>query len=205
MLGFGSLGEFALGEFSFQPPTAAFSDFSVTARMRSGLAVAIVATTFGGFVAPPRALASPEFSQFSQPLALRATIADEQSSALFEITLPVIIKQQDGGGDDRHLHDRRKKRTGFEPIKKAAPFAYVEPFTLPLPPFKERAPVKVDLPAGVDRSLIPPDLLGLQDEIRTAQDVFDIQQFLRGVDQDEQDAADIADVLAILDLEESEA
>lgn len=82
MLGFGSLGEFALGESqtpstrTFQPRL--FSNFA-TPLVNTGLAVAILATTFGGFVAPPVTPAAatpiPQFAQFSLPPAKRQIIA----------------------------------------------------------------------------------------------------------------------------------
>jgi hypothetical protein len=103
--------------------------------------------------------------------------------------------------------DRRryKRKTGFEPVIKKwppEPIGAEESKPLPLPPFSapplapadERSPLDL-----VDPDLLPPDLLGLQDQIFTAQDISDIERFLRGIEQDEQDAADIADVLALLD------
>lgn len=302
MLGFGSLGQFSLGEFQ-QTQRAAFSDFSVTAGKRCGLAVAVIATTFAGFVSPPSAQASSQpmqaftkfseparkavvqpawlatpfspspapavfsrfdqparrsatqsgawlqapfvapavpgiFSQFSQPLISRAVIADEQPSALFDTMPPATVAfagffsfdvpqfarpkafdqsvqftafvapiiDHGGGGDDRHLRDQRvRKRTGFEPVRKLPPQKTVHvKQPVPLPPFQPRPePAQPDSSPFdlVDRDLIHEDLLALQDQIRTAQDIADIQRYLRGIDQDEQDAADIADVLAILDLE----
>lgn len=95
---------------------------------------------------------------------------------------------------------RRKRKTGFEPVTKQwppEPIGTEEHKPLPLPPFSvpplapadERSPLDL-----VDPDLIPPDLIGLQDQIFAAQD-----SYRRGNEQDEQDAADIADVLALLD------
>ena len=53
--------------------------------------------------------------------------------------------------------------------------------------------------ALIDRSLVPVNLLGLQDEIHAAQDASDIERFLSKLDHDEQDAADISDLIALLD------
>lgn len=93
MLGFGALGEFALGEgptsASTPPPTTVYTTFSASAvPIRKGLAVAVIATTFAGFVPPPAQAAIGPFSKFSQPLPNRINLSDEQPSPLFEVLPP---------------------------------------------------------------------------------------------------------------------
>ena len=68
MLGFGSLGRFALGEGPFEQRTGGGSQWQTPVR-RARLAVAIVAGSFTGFVPQPPAQAAPVFTQFSQPQA----------------------------------------------------------------------------------------------------------------------------------------
>lgn len=98
---------------------------------------------------------------------------------------------------------RKKIRGGFEPIDKRPPepVAFSAP-KIPLPPFRDApalAPIDEPPPELVDRNLIPSDMLGLRDQIYTAQDISDIEKFLADHDQDQQDIDDIADVLALLD------
>ncbi len=117
MLGFGALGEFALGEGP--NPRQGFSggQWPGPAR-RAGLTVAVIATTFVGFVPPPAVQAAvfsqfsqsqtkpkqviadftnaPQpafvqpyiFSAFAQPAAQRLPFPDEQPSTLFEVEPP---------------------------------------------------------------------------------------------------------------------
>lgn len=68
MLGFGALGEYALGEGPFEPRRAVGGQWDAQA-VRKGLAVAIVAGSFTGFVPQPPAQAAPVFTQFSEPVA----------------------------------------------------------------------------------------------------------------------------------------
>lgn len=68
MLGFGALGEFAIGEGPTQQASSSFSGGQWQSPIRkTGLAVAVVATTFAGFVPQPPAKASPVFARFSEP------------------------------------------------------------------------------------------------------------------------------------------
>lgn len=71
MLGFGALGEFALGEgpTSTAAPAQTLSGGNEWPDFvkKAGLTAAVIATTFGGFVAPPQARAAT-FTKFSEPL-----------------------------------------------------------------------------------------------------------------------------------------
>lgn len=93
MLGFGVVGEFALGEgptsTSTPPPTTVYTTFSASSSpIHKGLAIAVIATTFAGFVPPLAKSAIGPFSQFSQPLPTRINLPDEQPSILFEVLPP---------------------------------------------------------------------------------------------------------------------
>lgn len=66
MLGLGALGEFALGEGPVGSQRFVGGQFSQPSRSRK-LAVAVIATSFVGFVAPPQVQAAKSFTQFSQP------------------------------------------------------------------------------------------------------------------------------------------
>lgn len=66
MLGFAALGEAALGEGGDLRSTFITAGFSQPMR-RATLTIAVVATTFAGFVPPP-APAAPVFTKFSEPL-----------------------------------------------------------------------------------------------------------------------------------------
>jgi len=122
MPGWGPIGRFAIGELPVSAASpaqvygGAFSQFSPVKR--AGIAVAVIATTAAGFVAPPPAQAtvftsfsqpqrkafrpvawtfSPQaqtaqtavFTAFSQPLPSRIKLPDELPSALFEVELPI--------------------------------------------------------------------------------------------------------------------
>lgn len=83
MLGFGALGEFALGEGPNPNNNFVGGSFSQP-NVRKGLAVAVIATTFAGFVAPPAAKATPVFSDFSaQPRPPKALRIVHQPQGLF--------------------------------------------------------------------------------------------------------------------------
>jgi len=86
MLGFGPLGELALGEIP-DDQIQSFGNFGLPLR-KSGLAAAVIATTFVGFVAPPPAQAALVFTKFSQPFNSRGLIVDEMPSAFFEVLPP---------------------------------------------------------------------------------------------------------------------
>jgi hypothetical protein len=157
-------GRYALGQItdgSWQ--TAPALQWQAPIR-KTGLAIAVVVTTFAGFVPPP---------------AARAVV-------------PVV---QDGG-TSRKLDvpepeaPRRKKKTGFEPVKKVATQPLIEPRkpAFPLPPFEIALPFLTDDRSPLDivnRDLVPENLLGLQEQIASAH-----QAYL--------DAQDIADVLRYL-------
>jgi hypothetical protein len=92
-----------------------------------------------------------------------------------------------GGGGERKKH-----KTGLEPVRKLPPrVVEVVEQRLPLPPAHfvrtspSLAPADDAPPALVDQALVPADLLGLQEQIRAAEDATDI--------------SDILDVLAFLD------
>lgn len=87
MPGFGALGEFALGEGPFAQTLPTGAQWSTPVR-KAGLAIAVIAGSFTGFVPQPPAQAAPIFSQFSQPQFQRSVIPDEQPSALFEFAPP---------------------------------------------------------------------------------------------------------------------
>jgi hypothetical protein len=110
----------------------------------------------------------------------------------------------------RHRCQRRGGRCGcrrHRPAQEDHPAAQAsepdEPAPIPLPPFNRSAallPPQERLPVDiVDASDIPANLLALQDQVFTAQDIADVNAFLAQLDQDEQDAEDIADLLASLD------
>lgn len=126
LLGFDAIGRMALGQISNPTPasgttpTGPFSSFAPPLR-KAGLAVAAIATTAVGFVAPPPAQAAAVFTQFSQPARKavqqaswrfdlapiqtqtavftrfsqpqipRINLPDEQPSALFEVAPPPVI------------------------------------------------------------------------------------------------------------------
>lgn len=102
-----------------------------------------------------------------------------------------------GGGSSR----KKKPRTGFEPIAKVHVERTSKPKKKPLLPPPDligRIPsiIPTDEPLpDFAHEAEPADLLGLQDQIYTAQDASDVEAFLRSYDQDQQDAADIADIL----------
>jgi hypothetical protein len=104
-----------------------------------------------------------------------------------------------GGSSGR----RKKGRTGFEPvIKRPRPIEKPEPPKVWTPAIPDRVPAiapRRPLPELVDAKELPADLLGLQEQIYTAEDISDVERFLSEYDQDQQDADDIADILAILD------
>lgn len=97
MLGLGALGQLALGQgpSSSSPPPPATQTLvfgsSFGAPLATKLAIAVIASTFGGFVAPPQSAQAAVFSQFSQPFAPRINLPDEQPSALFEVAPPPVI------------------------------------------------------------------------------------------------------------------
>lgn len=96
----------------------------------------------------------------------------------------------------------KRKKTGFEPVKKRKPPEPDVPAPLPIPPIgpKPRLPAEIRAPLDiVDPALIPTSLLDLEQQVLSAQDIADAEAYLRQLDQDEQDAADIAEVLALLD------
>jgi hypothetical protein len=105
-----------------------------------------------------------------------------------------------GGGSSR-----KKPRTGFEPVKKHPPEPPAKPEPPKVwtpPPGLVRSPSIVPrLPAPdlVDPDLVPTGLLGIQQQMFSAEDISAVGRFLDQLEQDEQDAADIADVLALLD------
>ena len=95
-------------------------------------------------------------------------------------------------------------RTGLEPVAKdhRSREKPAEP-ALPIPPtrFLRRSP-PIQPGRLIDPILLPDDPLGIEQAIFSAQDTSDILNFVRSLEQEEQDAADIADVLALLnDLE----
>lgn len=122
LLGFDAIGRLALGQLpQTQRQTLGFGGAWDGQVRKAGLAAAVIATTFVGFVAPPQAQASQPFTQFSQPLAIktisaswsfvtapaqaqtaiftafsqpfspRVNLPDEQPSALFEVAPPPVI------------------------------------------------------------------------------------------------------------------
>lgn len=88
MLGFGALGEFALGEGptpSASPPATVYTTFSssdIPVR-KAGLTAAIIATTFVGFVSPPTPPSALVFSAFPPILTSNEVKAWEQSSVSY--------------------------------------------------------------------------------------------------------------------------
>lgn len=103
-----------------------------------------------------------------------------------------------GGGSDRRKP--KNYRTGFEPVRKLPPQKIeAKKKTVPLPPFRPApriVPAEAVLPVTVDRSALPSDLLGLQDEIYVAQDLTeeaDIDEILSLQD------GDVGEILMLLD------
>lgn len=92
MLGFGAIGTIAVATGPNNPAVAPtfnpqpFSNWS--APRKAGLAVAVIASGVAGFVAPAAPVHAGPFTQFSQPIAPRVVLPDEQPSALFEIEPP---------------------------------------------------------------------------------------------------------------------
>lgn len=83
MLGFGALGEFALGEGPNAVRRGSFTQFSSPIK-KAALSVA-VAGSFSGFLAPPPAKAARSFVAFSQPLQQKKTT---QVSAVWGFVRP---------------------------------------------------------------------------------------------------------------------
>jgi len=132
------------------------------------------------------------FCEFGQPQQIRFNHAAQTASVAFEIA-PTVV-DQGGGGDEPKRSDRRKK-TGFEPVKKI--FRAPDPEPVPrvwTPPQPALRPIQPPRPAPelVDQDLIPHDLTGIMMQMRAAEEAS------RHI-QDEQDAADIADILDLLD------
>jgi hypothetical protein len=103
-----------------------------------------------------------------------------------------------GGGTDK------KRRAGFETIvkRKPEPPKRTEPPKVWTPPASKRPALTLPrrpAPELVEAKELPADILGMQHQIYTAEDISDVQRFLNDYDQDQQDADDIADILAILD------
>lgn len=95
-----------------------------------------------------------------------------------------------------------KGRRGFEPVKKhPRPIEKPEPPKVWTPPQpKPRRPLlRMPEPKLTEPGPLPAELLGMQHEIYSAEDISDVERFLSEYDQDKQDADDIADILAILD------
>lgn len=85
MLGFGALGEFALGEGPTQRQGFSGGQWQTPVR-KAGLTVAVIATTFAGFIAPPPAQAAIPFSKFSEPP--KKTTPAWELPWLFKIPVP---------------------------------------------------------------------------------------------------------------------
>lgn len=137
------------------------------------------------------------FTNFGIPLQTKYTFANEQWNINFELVLFPALPP--AGGTSWPLQDVRRKR-GLEPVKKRFERPVIELKPLPIPP--RARPVKpptaepaVDL---VDKSRLP-DVLALEHQVMSAQDIADVHAFLNVMEADEQDAQDIADILAFLD------
>lgn len=197
--------------------------FDITLTLSSAVGVGIAGVSAGNLslVVPPASgvgvtnWAPRAFHQFTfvELVHFDAYPVDFRSDMT---TVSVVVAGAIGGGVAGEIQlvlsgggtsgdgDRRKRKTGFEPIKKhPAPPEKPEPTKVWTPP-KEfiRSPSIVPQRPGpdlVERELLPLDVLGIQQQIFAAEDISDVNRFLAGLEQDEQDAADIADVLAILD------
>jgi hypothetical protein len=134
------------------------------------------------------------FSNFGIPLQTKYTFANEQWNINFEL----VLFPPQAGGTSWPLHDPRRKR-GLEPIKKRFERPVIDLKPLPVPPrsrpIKPPAEPVVDL---VDKTRLP-DVLALEHQVMSAQDIADVHAFLTTMEADEQDAQDIADILAFLD------
>lgn len=129
-------------------------------------------------------------------------VGNDADATLMAAAIDAVFGTRSGGtSSSSAVEQRRKRKTGFEPVKKlsSAPIA-VERRKPPLPPFRsppQLAPAYSSPLDLVDRDLIPQDLLGLQGEIYTAQAAFALQRLQ--FEQDEQDMRDIAAFLATID------
>lgn len=189
-------GEHPSALFEFAPASAPFSAFAVFSQPLGNRYVIPDEQPSALFEFFPVNIPFTGFCNFSITQFLRFTFADQQTSKLFEEAFAAPVQR---GGTSRKLEQpeplvetpRRKKKTGFEPIKKQTTHQIVEPRKqAPLPPFEPAPQIDGRSPLDmVDRDLIPHDLLGLQQQIQAAQNSY----------ADQQDADDIADVLLILE------
>jgi hypothetical protein len=152
MLGFGALGQFALGEGPVQIRGLSAGNEWPDIVKKTGLTVAVIATTFAGFVPPPPAQAAPVFAKFSQPLIPRINLPDEQPSALFEIlapsqSTPVFARFADPSPVRRILH-------GFT---NAPQPAFVQPYIFGQfsQPAFQRSPLPDEQPSALFEILPP--------------------------------------------------
>lgn len=148
------------------------------------------------------------FTDFGIPLQTKYTFANEQWNINFEITPPPPFPA--GGGsrkpivEDRPPAPRHKRKTGFEPIKKNYDRPVVEEPKLPVPPTLKRIPrAPTPAPALIDPALIPANLLGIEQQIMSAQDTSDVLRFMESLEQDEQDIAEVLEMLDRLDEEDT--
>lgn len=84
MLGFGALGEFALGEGPTETDKFAGGSGGTQQRIKGGISAALIATTGIGFVPPPQPTIGRVFAQFSQPRELHISAA-QVAGPVFEI------------------------------------------------------------------------------------------------------------------------
>ena len=96
MLGFGQLGLLAIGQLptSAIPKANTFSSSSWSANpVKRGISVAVIATTFVGFVPPQTPSVSIPFTKFSQPSKIRANQESWRNAPIFQVSRqPVFSK-----------------------------------------------------------------------------------------------------------------
>jgi hypothetical protein len=119
------------------------------------------------------------------------------TGGVISITLLPFVST-DGASGER----KKGRRYGFEPVKKTwerplpetKPKVWTPPRPVELPPRQQRP-----APELVDKSLVPSELLAIQQQMFDAEDISALNRYLDGLEQDEQDAADIAELLELLD------
>lgn len=134
MLGFGALGEFALGEGPFGQTRPVGSQWQTPIR-KAGLTAAVVATTFVGFVPPPPVQAARVFTQFSAPQPKKAV-----NAASWQFVAPPARAQT-------AIFSAFSQPQFNRVLIDEVPSSFFEPQPPPVPPFTGFA--KFDLPIQV--------------------------------------------------------
>lgn len=128
MLGFGSLGQFSLGEFQTDR-LAAKSSFSQPLK-KVGLSAAVIATTFAGFVPPP-AIAAPAFTKFSEPLRKTSQRAGWQGTPFAAVPKASIFSAFSQPQPALRVQTVEQPTVLFEFVPVAVPFSGFMDFGVP--------------------------------------------------------------------------